>query len=77
MSSEPAQSRPEDQTGNFRGVRTDDEQTLEAAREILRKYEEVLRYEDVLTYGLRRHRPKLETRISGSKNEGRPGRQRT
>ena len=45
-------------------IRTDDEQTLEAAREILRKYEEVLRYDDVLTYGPRRRQPKLETRIS-------------
>ena len=45
MSSEPAQ------TGNFRGVRTEDEQTLEAAREILAKYEEVLSYDDVLTLG--------------------------
>ena len=45
MSSEPAQ------TGNFRGVRTDDEQTLDAAREILAKYREVRRYDDVLTLG--------------------------
>ena len=59
MSSEPAQ------TGNFRGVRANDEQTLEAAREILAKYEEVLCYDDVLTYGARRRQPKLETRLSG------------
>ena len=62
MSSEPAQ------TGNFRGVRTEDEQTLDAAREILAKYEEVLTYDDVLTYGPRRRGPKLETRISGRRS---------
>ena len=36
-------------------VRTDDEQTLDAAREILSKYEEVRRYDDVLTYRRRNH----------------------
>ena len=59
MRSEPAQ------TGNFWGVRTEDEQTLDTALEILAKYEEVLRYDDVLTHGARRREYKLETRLSG------------